>query len=70
MKTTIKGLTIFAGLLVLSALYATPSYAQLTPKVLKVMRQGLGDGTVDIIMGNTTVTCTDTCEQTFIVPSP
>ena len=70
MKTTIKGLTIFAGLLVLSALNATPSYAQFTPKVLKVMRQGLGDGTVDIIMGNTTVTCTDTCEQTFNLVQP
>ena len=68
MKTTIKGLTIFAGLLVLSALNATPSYAQQLPtKVLKVMRQGLGDGTVDIITGNQTVTCADTCERTLIV---
>src|SRR5688572_9121669 len=68
MKTTIKGLTIFAGLLVLSALDASPGYAQQLPtKVLKVMRQGLGDGTVDIITGNTTVSCTNTCERTLIV---
>jgi hypothetical protein len=69
MKTTIKGLTVFAGLLVLSALNATPSYAQQLPtRTLKVMRQGLGDGTVDIISGNNTLTtCTNTCERTLVV---
>jgi hypothetical protein len=69
-RTTIKGLSTFAGLLVLTALHSTPSYAQFAPKVLKIMRQGLGDGTVDIVMGSITVTCTDTCEQTFILPQP
>ena len=69
MKTTIKGLTIFAGLLVLSALNATPSNAQQLPtRTLTVMRQGLGDGTVDIITSNTTVTCSDTCARTLTAP--
>jgi len=68
MKTTIRGLTIFAGLLVLSAI---PSYSyaqQLPTRTLTVMRQGLGDGTVDIITSNTTVTCPGTCARTLIAP--
>ena len=45
MKTVHKDVSAWVGLLALPAFAAAPSHAQ---GVLKVMRQGLGDGTVQI----------------------
>lgn len=62
MKTVHKDVSAWVGLLALWAFAAAPSHAQ---GVLKVMRQGLGDGTVQITAGLSVSNCTGSCEQTF-----
>lgn len=65
MKTVIKDVSAWAGVLALLAFASAPSSAQ---GMLKVMRQGLGNGTVQITAGMTVTNCTSTCEQAFVSP--